>query len=501
VSTRKKREGFTLIELLLVVGVVSVVSGIVVVAVAPRKTFITARDLERRHASHQMSKAIATLQIDQWELPANIPEGEVNALPICRIKAGFSDNDCINAGGVPLSMLPPEYIPEITKDIVMPVDSNCTGYMVYQEVGRPYVYSANLGKLEGDSPAVESTCPLPGWISLGAPPEPNSALLPVIYASVVNGGNMYVVGSFVNVGGDPDADLVAMWDGSSWHPVGDSIFPMFGIRTLAFYGGKLYIGGFGRLSVLEGGVWQDVGGANIGFDYVYTLKEYNGKLYVGGSFMDIGGVADADFLATWDGLSWEAVGPQYLNNVVHTLDVHGGNLYVGGRFTEQAGDNLNHIAMWDGASWNNLNSGLSAGFNLYVFSMATYNGLLHVGGQFLDAGGDPDADKIATWDSGTSTWANVGGDQLNRDVLALHVHGSDLFVGGKFNNGAGIPEADKIIKWDGTTWSGIDQDGFGDALLQNVHTITTFGSQVCVGGEFEDAGGNEDADAIACFTP
>ena len=149
----KKYLGFTLIELILVIGVIAVVAGVVIVAIAPRKNFISARDAERKHSSKQLQQAIYSKLIDVWEMPAGIPDDEENAKPICRQTT--SSIDCSENGGVDLSSLPPTYVAYLPVDIVMPSDSNCTGYMTYQEVGRPKVYSANMGKLEGDVPEGE----------------------------------------------------------------------------------------------------------------------------------------------------------------------------------------------------------------------------------------------------------------------------------------------------------------------------------------------------------
>ncbi len=58
------RKGFTVIELLLVIGVIAVIAGVVIVAVSPRKNFISARDAERKHSSKQLQQAIYAQLID-----------------------------------------------------------------------------------------------------------------------------------------------------------------------------------------------------------------------------------------------------------------------------------------------------------------------------------------------------------------------------------------------------------------------------------------------------
>ncbi|HLD07689.1 MAG TPA: LamG-like jellyroll fold domain-containing protein [Candidatus Peribacterales bacterium] len=167
----KRRGGFTLIELLVVIGLVAVLAGIVIVAVAPRKNFISARDAERKHASKQVQQAIYAQLIDAWGLAegSSIPDGVNNAKPICQ--AGLPESICDGEGGVSLASLPPKYIAALPVDVVMPADANCTGYMVYQEANRASVYPANLGKLPGDLPSgmcgtgSVDPCPTPGMVA------------------------------------------------------------------------------------------------------------------------------------------------------------------------------------------------------------------------------------------------------------------------------------------------------------------------------------------------
>ena len=81
-----------------------------------------------------------------------------------------------------------------------------------------------------------------------------------------------------------------------------------------------------------------------------------GAIYVGGGFTDAGGNLDADRIAKWNGSSWSAVGSateQIENGGVSAIAVSAaGKVYAGGTFTD-AGDNDNadFLAVWDGVSW------------------------------------------------------------------------------------------------------------------------------------------------------
>ena len=139
--------------------------------------------------------------------------------------------------------------------------------------------------------------------------------------------------------------------------------------------------------------------------------------------------------------------------------------------------------------------------NFTVYALAVSGTDLYVGGAFADAAGIPEADNIAKWDG--HAWSALGsngaGDgALVGGVRALAVSGTDLYVGGFFQNAAGIPEADYVAKWDGDAWSALGSNGYGDgAITQPVVALAASGSGVYVGGYFENAAGIPAADFVA----
>src|SRR5687767_11690454 len=108
-----------------------------------------------------------------------------------------------------------------------------------------------------------------GWDHLGDKGTPGSdALNLVASALTVTPGALYVGGEFTDAGGIPEADRIATWNGSSWSAVSSST-------------------------------------SQIGNGRVSDIAVSGGKVYAGGSFQNAGGNVDADFLAVWDGVSWE----------------------------------------------------------------------------------------------------------------------------------------------------------------------------------------------------
>lgn len=140
---KKFSSGFTLIELLLTIGVISILSTIVIVAVNPSRQFKQSRDAERHHIAKQIQDAISQYLIDNGELPGNkaIPEGEDFALNICR-------ETVANAVCVTLDDLTTTYIPEIPAD-PSEISQIVTGYKAHLLSGRPRVFSVHLEDIAG----------------------------------------------------------------------------------------------------------------------------------------------------------------------------------------------------------------------------------------------------------------------------------------------------------------------------------------------------------------
>jgi trimeric autotransporter adhesin len=212
------------------------------------------------------------------------------------------------------------------------------------------------------------------------------------------GGWLVAGGSFQQAGAVPAPGL-AYWDGASWHAFPDTYAAS--PEALHVHAGELHAGGgFGPspLAPLGAGVlrwngqnWIPVGG-NPPTGTVYSLASYGGELYAGGNFYTStwGPPQPADFIARFDGASWQPVGAG-LNWGVRAMiafDADGAGpmpevLAVGGNFWEAGGQAVNQIASWDGQQWR----ALGAGTNGTVRALAVWRGQLAVGGEFTAAGG------------------------------------------------------------------------------------------------------------------
>ena len=68
----------------------------------------------------------------------------------------------------------------------------------------------------------------------------------------------------------------------------------------------------------------------------------------------------------------------------------------------------------------------------------------YVGGSFYDHKAKADVLCIARWDG---AWWHRLGSRLGSMVRAIEVVGSELYVGGQFNDAGDVDEADSIARW------------------------------------------------------
>ncbi len=227
---------------------------------------------------------------------------------------------------------------------------------------------------------------------------------------------------------------------------------------------------------------------------VSVIAVIGSDIYVGGQFTNVGGgtsVTGLNYIAKWNGSTWSAL-DQGLNGDVYAIAVIGSDIYVGGLFTDvgtggTSVPGLNYIAKWNGSAWSALGEGLS---NI-VFAIAVSGSNLYVGGSFTAVGGGTPVtglNAIAKWNG--SAWSALDQGLSSSDfayVKAIVVIGSDVYVGGTFEQvggGTPVPGLNNIAKWSGSAWSAL-----GQGLNSAVNAIAVSGSDIYVGGFFTDVGG------------
>ncbi|MCP4363502.1 MAG: hypothetical protein GY796_36335, partial [Chloroflexi bacterium] len=233
------------------------------------------------------------------------------------------------------------------------------------------------------------------------------------------------------------------------------------------------------------------------------------EIYVGGDFNNVGGNADIDNIAKWDGTDWTVVGARsdsnYPGSTIIDMDIDSsGRVYVVGSFG---------LRRFNGSIWEDLGD---ACFNCpatnqgWMEAIAINGNDVYVGGKFngvVSGGATVDANSIARWNNGT--WYMVGGSTSGcngltgyvgsqEQVTELAIFGSFLYVGGNFygvyNGSCGSAlNADSIARYYLPTsqfmtmqvsgYSGGDGGLYGSSY-RSPETFLVIGNKLYVGGEF-----------------
>ena len=135
-------------------------------------------------------------------------------------------------------------------------------------------------------------------------------------------GDLLVGGLFYAAGGNPNANNLARWDGTTWHGMGVGLNDR--VRSVAVLtGGDVVVGGdfydeadnrhtpgINQLGRWSGSSWGPLApGISFNGGTVRALtKARNGDLYLGGSFDNAGGNPTADLIARWDGTALRSLG-------------------------------------------------------------------------------------------------------------------------------------------------------------------------------------------------
>lgn len=257
------------------------------------------------------------------------------------------------------------------------------------------------------------------------------------------------------------------------------------VDALTVFNGELVAGGrftyaggieLNFIAKWDGTSWNDeLGGVG---DIVTSLTVYNNRLIVGGYFIDADG-SPAGRIASRGSGGWQNMGGG-MNSQVMALGHYGSDLIAGGFFTTAGGASASHIAKWNGISW----SPIGTGIGHIVYSLTEYKGELIAGGLFSSAGG-VSANNIAKWNG--SVWAPLGsgiGGTIYHYVFGLTVINNDLYAGGLFQTSGGIT-TNGIAKWDGSSWSSLGSGLFyGGSNACGAYAVNNFGGNLIVGGLF-----------------
>ena len=117
-------------EILLVVGIISILAGIVIVAINPSKQLATVRNAERKSDIKQIDSALTQYYIDNFHYPTSTPS---TLTEICKTGSGTYPQDDICDGFFDLSVLVPNYITAIPTDPQATSTEYGSGYYFKQD--------------------------------------------------------------------------------------------------------------------------------------------------------------------------------------------------------------------------------------------------------------------------------------------------------------------------------------------------------------------------------
>jgi hypothetical protein len=320
------------------------------------------------------------------------------------------------------------------------------------------------------------------------------------YALAFLGNELYTGGNFTNISGTR-IWFVGHWNGSSWEQVtvGRAGEVSSIVNSVAAINGQLYVGGnfvrAGNAGVIglakwDGAAWSGLTGRGTKGLYLNpgVVLKTSSRLYIGGNVIVAGGVV-CNRIAQFDGTNWDSMLGGVLGNggsttTVNAIIENGGNIYIGGYFTNAGGTSANYVAMWDGANFYPLGSGLNNSVNALAF----HKGTLFAGGSFTARGDNSAAlHGIAMWDG--ANWQDVPTIsywRINNIFNALVSDGTNLYAGGNYDIGWENPPPDltgddleNIGRWDGTNWHSM-----GVALTNTVNALALQNGILFAGGNF-----------------
>lgn len=278
-------------------------------------------------------------------------------------------------------------------------------------------------------------------------------------------GKIYVGGAFATASGVANTSRIAYYDPTDglFHAMGTgalnnsvSYLAIGSDGVLYAAGSFTQMGGIANTNSIaqwNGSAWSAVGtGATTGTGILAMAIDSANDLYVGGTFTGMGGVANTTRLAKWDGSAWSALSTGANGNVralaVGAADV----LYIGGDFGTLGAVACAFVGSWNGTAF----SAMSTGMDNSVVALAVgLNNVVYAGGDFGTAGGVT-ATRTAQW-NGTA-WTGMGAG-LNTTVRVLTVMpDGTVWAGGGFTNSGGVSLRSPMARWNGSTWVGSDNN-------------------------------------------
>jgi trimeric autotransporter adhesin len=376
--------------------------------------------------------------------------------------------------------------------------------------------------------------------------DPSGNESPTINALAVSSGELYVAGSFGEIGGARVDDLARVsltgtgTADANWNPNVNNNVDALGVAGSDLYAGGAFtsagslninrdglarlnpdgtldqtwdptFGGFGSLQLSSAELY-DAGGSRIlrfptagtgdsyaswelnsGDDSIDALALSGDELYVGGvEYDDPGSGLLVRLSTTGTGMADPSWNPDP-NGEVNSLAVSGSALYASGEFTSIGGQSRDGIAKLSttgmGAAdptWNPNPTFSSSESYPSVGPLALSSNSLYVAGYFTSIGGQTSNGLADLSTTGTGQADPTWDPDPNGSVSALAVSGSDLYVGGYFTMIGGLPRS--YLAGLSLTGTGAADPSWDPDADDDVRALATSGNGLVAAGDFSAMG-------------
>lgn len=275
---------------------------------------------------------------------------------------------------------------------------------------------------------------------------------------------IYFGGSFTS-----PANRICYWDGNQFVPMAGGVTGGAGGGVYAIAiapSGDVWIGGdftsvngvannyVARWNIATS-TWTGFG-TTIPTDAVraIAIRPSNGNVYLGGVFLNWDANANADYIVYYDGSAWNNLGTPPLTDTISNHSIafdHDENLIVG------AGDGV--LRKWDHSAWTTLTTVTGGATDIFGVEVKQDGGIL-VTGNFTSPG-----NNIFLWNGSAGL---ALGDGVNGSCFGTHRAEDGLMIAfGAFTSAGGLALADRIALWNGTSWTHLDVDLPGSAVVQS----------------------------------
>lgn len=203
-------------------------------------------------------------------------------------------------------------------------------------------------------------------------------------------GQVYAGGinTAIDFGGVAATNGAGRWDGSAWNAMTTGLDNGSVLAILVDGADIYYVGTFTAMSAVantnrqarwDGSAWNSLTSGTTNGDIYSIVKGPSGLFYMGGTFTTIGGVA-ANRHAAYNKTSFSVIGTGVDSTVRTQAFDTSGMLYVGGEFTTANGISLpDAIARWNGSTYLNIDADVPGGGTVIWTLAPAHDGSVYVG--------------------------------------------------------------------------------------------------------------------------